>query len=238
MDELFDIFINSVVDQYDQRGRATARTSGSVRTVGTVGAARTAPTSDLIQLYTILNQTLNDQLNTLDPLNAIRNTNILDPFDQEFDLSTDPLETLREINRSHIRGPLEVRDEEDPSFAVNRDLVDNLYAVRRYYESLARRPTRTLSDLILDELNIEVDITDLEDVKVTLTEAQFDSLEKIRVGSEDIYPNNKCNICLDDFCCGNTLVKLNCKHLFHNDCIKTWLTTQSKKCPVCRAEQM
>ena len=233
MDDLFNIFINSVVNQYDQRTRPTGNAptgptgpTGQTGQTGQTGPTRPAQTvSDLFQLYTFLNETLNEQLDTLDPLNAIRTTDILDPFGQ--DLS--PLETLRAINRTSIRDPFDVNnvngrnpfdseqindpfdvnnvngrnnnsnarnyfdinnfqeDSEDPSFAVNRNLVDNLHAVRRYYESLARRPinfTQTLSDFILDELNIEVDITDLEDVKVTLTEDQFNLLEKITVIEE------------------------------------------------------
>lgn len=247
MDDLFDIFINSVANQYDQRGTAgTARTTGTAR----------SSISEVLQMYNILNRTLNNQINALDLLNAINTTDILDPFDDDF---ASPLEILRNINRTSIRGALDPlrdpfdvtrtpfdvtrtpfdRDQEDQEddFALNRDLVDNLYAVRRYYESLARRPARTLSDFILDELNIEVDLTDLadlEDVKVTLTQDQFELLEKIPIGHNY---EDKCNICLDDFCSENTLVKLNCKHIFHEPCIKTWLTTQSKKCPICRSEQ-
>lgn len=230
MDDLFDIFINSVVNQYD------------LRTAGTAANTANTNSNNLLEMYNMLNRSLNEA--SLDPLNAIRNTDILDPFDED-----DPVDILRNIR---IRDPFDVdppsplrrrndilaRPFEDDDLAVNRSLIDNLYAVRRYYESLARRPIRTLSDLILDELNIEMDLADLsnlEDVKVVLTQEQFDSLEHFHIGDQDKY--DKCNICLDEFCSENLLVKLNCKHVFHEPCIKTWLTTQSKKCPVCRSEQ-
>ena len=79
------------------------------------------------------------------------------------------------------------------------------------------------------------DITDLEDVKVTLSESQFNLLERRCIVTDENL--DKCNICLDDFCLGTEIITLNCRHFFHRDCIKPWLMTQSHKCPVCRADQ-
>ena len=45
-----------------------------------------------------------------------------------------------------------------------------------------------------------------------------------------------CNICIECFNKGDNIVKLNCKHEFHKDCIKKWLCNNSTKCPVCRVE--
>ena len=79
---------------------------------------------------------------------------------------------------------------------------------------------------------------DLEDVKVTLSEDEFNNLEtKI---SEDMIINKQCNICLEDLILDketsfeNKLINLKCNHIYHRDCIKEWLTKQSTKCPTCR----
>lgn len=191
MDDLFNIFVNTVVNQYDQRRRPQSSTAASLR---------------LIDLYTSIEQDLTEQLEIVSPLETIRN------YDNDQSFTS---------NRNY---------DNDPSFALNRDLVDNLHTLRRYYE--------TLTTTVIDELNnIEVDLSDfvdLEDVKVTLSEDQFNSLELRCITDETL---DKCNVCLDDFCLGTEIITLNCRHFFHRDCIKPWLMTQSHKCPVCRADQ-
>jgi len=70
-----------------------------------------------------------------------------------------------------------------------------------------------------------------EDVKLVLTEEEFNKLEKIKIleNTEEI-----CPICKIDYDENDTLVKLPCDHSFHEDCIKIWLTRHSYKCPTCR----
>ncbi|KAM0935205.1 putative transcription factor C2H2 family [Dioscorea sansibarensis] len=46
---------------------------------------------------------------------------------------------------------------------------------------------------------------------------------------------DRCVICLVNFEDGDSLVSLSCKHLYHHDCISTWLLT-NKVCPICNAE--
>lgn len=43
----------------------------------------------------------------------------------------------------------------------------------------------------------------------------------------------KCTICLVNFEVDIEVRKLNCKHLFHMNCVDTWLKC-NKKCPMCR----
>lgn len=48
--------------------------------------------------------------------------------------------------------------------------------------------------------------------------------------------DNKCVICQFDFEEGNLVKKLDkCGHLFHSDCIDSWLLKE-KKCPFCKDE--
>ncbi|PSS13538.1 E3 ubiquitin-protein ligase RING1-like [Actinidia chinensis var. chinensis] len=46
-----------------------------------------------------------------------------------------------------------------------------------------------------------------------------------------------CRICLDDFALGTKVTCLPCSHVFHEDCITTWLE-KSHRCPVCRFEML
>jgi hypothetical protein len=47
--------------------------------------------------------------------------------------------------------------------------------------------------------------------------------------------NNNCVICLGDFEKGDSVTTLPCAHMFHTDCIKTWLKSNNH-CPVCKFE--
>lgn len=99
-------------------------------------------------------------------------------------------------------------------------------------------------DSLLDILNQSLENTlntfdnfdNLEDVKVTLSDDEFNKLETPKDIS--LLQNKQCNICLDDFSeddfNAKTLIKLKCNHIYHRYCIKTWLLQQSTKCPVCR----
>ena len=73
-----------------------------------------------------------------------------------------------------------------------------------------------------------------EDIVVSLTEDEFSELTCYECNEEN--NQKECNICIECFDKGNNIVKLNCNHEFHKDCIKKWLCDNSTKCPVCRVE--
>lgn len=78
-----------------------------------------------------------------------------------------------------------------------------------------------------------------------LSQAEFDKLpvkiwqEKVKTGEsgedgESDEECDKCVVCQNDFCQDEDVVTLPCEHEFHKDCIQTWLTQNSCKCPMCR----
>lgn len=80
----------------------------------------------------------------------------------------------------------------------------------------------------------------LEDVKVTLTNDQFDKLDRIPLHN---CSEQTCHICMDEFeelsstsKSKTQAIKLPCSHIFHEDCIKQWLCKEKVTCPVCRAD--
>ena len=75
-----------------------------------------------------------------------------------------------------------------------------------------------------------------EDVKIRLSDEQFDKLDIINYDDLNNKESQECLICLENFNKDNNIVKLKCNHLFHTDCIKSWLCKESNKCPVCRIE--
>ncbi len=70
-------------------------------------------------------------------------------------------------------------------------------------------------------------INDLEDVKIVLTEDEFNKLQKQKIENKD------CCICIDNI---NEGIKLSCDHCFHVDCLKHWLCNEKKSCPICRRD--
>merc|ERR1712176_650936 len=52
---------------------------------------------------------------------------------------------------------------------------------------------------------------------------------------EEIEQNEHCVICRDSLFEGSKPKKLHCNHMFHIDCLRSWLVMQ-QVCPTCRAE--
>ncbi|CAF0875971.1 unnamed protein product [Adineta ricciae] len=70
-----------------------------------------------------------------------------------------------------------------------------------------------------------------------LTQDEIDALPKIQFldksDSSSILLAEKCPICLTEFTDQEVINKLHCAHLFHLQCISTWLS-ENDSCPTCR----
>lgn len=64
-----------------------------------------------------------------------------------------------------------------------------------------------------------------------LCKSKHKNYEKIQFNSETEYFDS-CTICLEDFNDKEKLLKLDCNHVYHEHCIKTWFK-KKKKCPNC-----
>ncbi|UJR28085.1 hypothetical protein I4U23_009341 [Adineta vaga] len=75
-----------------------------------------------------------------------------------------------------------------------------------------------------------------------LSQEEIDSLPKIiflnKTGpTTSLQLTEKCPICLTEFYDEETINKLHCTHLFHLQCISTWLS-ENDSCPTCRRKAM
>jgi hypothetical protein len=73
--------------------------------------------------------------------------------------------------------------------------------------------------------------------KETLSQLSLDKLTLVNFKNVDSEIKKKfetCLICLDDFKDETVIRTIKCTHLFHKDCIDSWLLKESYKCPLCR----
>lgn len=127
----------------------------------------------------------------------------------------------------------------------NRDIIERI--IDRYHNRNVS-PFFSISggdpvSLARDHLSIfealGIPLFDNMEVRV-LSQEEFDKLP-VKIwqsrgdeGEEGDSECDKCVVCQNDFCQDEDVVTLPCDHEFHKDCIQTWLTQNSCKCPMCR----
>jgi hypothetical protein len=212
MDDLFNIFLNTVVDQYDLRINNLRQ--------GTQGNFHTEM-NDWIDLI-MEDEDSHFQLNQ----NVINNIHSLRRYYENHIIRTsNEINEQRETDNVFRQGTFTFND--GVGYGRGRGVLDN---------DISLTFLNIINNFAIDDLlDYALNEQEFEDVKVTLSQEEFNNLEKINVTLEnkELY-DDKCNICLDDMDIGSSLIKLKCKHYFHCDCISKWLTEQSTKCPVCR----
>lgn len=60
----------------------------------------------------------------------------------------------------------------------------------------------------------------------------------VLVEQEHIDKEQQCAVCLTDFTLAETVRKLVCNHMFHDECISKWLRERIDNCPLCRKGTM
>ncbi|KZV38819.1 hypothetical protein F511_21821 [Dorcoceras hygrometricum] len=73
----------------------------------------------------------------------------------------------------------------------------------------------------------------MEGPDLRMVPATVSSIESLNITTAKAEQN--CSICLEDFDLGCQVVSMPCSHVFHEECIKTWLR-RSHYCPLCRFE--
>ncbi|KZV19707.1 hypothetical protein F511_41889 [Dorcoceras hygrometricum] len=73
----------------------------------------------------------------------------------------------------------------------------------------------------------------MEEPDLRMVPATVSSIESLNITTAK--EEQCCPICLEDFDLGCQVVSMPCSHVFHEECIKTWLKS-SHYCPLCRFE--
>lgn len=100
----------------------------------------------------------------------------------------------------------------------------------RFPLSSSSRFLNTLEDLIQ---YTELEPQPQEDIKVTISEDDFNTLDTFRCTAN---LNENCSICYDEFKFDEIITLLDCNHIFHRECIKNWLVYEKTTCPACRVD--
>lgn len=72
-----------------------------------------------------------------------------------------------------------------------------------------------------------------EDGPLPASQESLDKLEEFHWAPHHMETEESCPVCQENYKDGETLVKLNCKHDYHKECVLKWLT-QHNACPMCR----
>ena len=75
-----------------------------------------------------------------------------------------------------------------------------------------------------------------EDIKIVLNNEQFESLPCNFYKDLNLNEIKECLICINNFNDEDEIIHLPCNHMFHKNCIKSWICEENNKCPVCRIE--
>lgn len=94
---------------------------------------------------------------------------------------------------------------------------------------------RIINSLLVDT-NEYVNASDLESVKITISENEFEKFKNEKLKDLTQLNDKKCTICMEQYNIEEYVVTLDCNHIFHKDCIKHWLCKENVKCPVCRKD--
>lgn len=74
-------------------------------------------------------------------------------------------------------------------------------------------------------------MNNLEDIRITVDEKEINNLES-KVLEDNL--DTDCSICMANMVKDETIIKLKCSHVFHKECIETYLKQYNHKCPICR----
>jgi hypothetical protein len=171
---------------------------------------------------------------------------------------------IEEINSINFNQYQESNTYDQEQTNMNHNIIENLYFIRQSISFNIQRRQRETRErherherrerLELEQMRLNNTISDTisnlftifmedhfnedigEDVKITLSEAEFNNLSTI-LGPVDEEKLKECNICLEQITPNDKLVVLKCDHIYHKHCIKEWLCNQSTKCCVCRFDQ-
>lgn len=125
-------------------------------------------------------------------------------------------------------------EDNDDNIDENEIIIDmNIGALmREIYLNQLNQPNQLNQLNQSNQLNLQFAPL-MNDVVVTTDENTLNTLNVLKITKE---MNEKCTICIEDMNEDDEYFDINCKHVFHKDCLNTYLKNYNHICPICRNE--
>lgn len=130
---------------------------------------------------------------------------------------------------------MESSDEADDG-SVSNNIFEELhqyFITRVQYELQMRQAEEAeFNEALLlsrDEFDANDTVEKNEEVVVTKEHQKYSTI-KIKEKRKQI-----CCICMDKFSCNQQVYWLDCKHIYHKDCLDNWICYK-QECPICRCK--
>ncbi len=149
---------------------------------------------------------------------------------ENVEISTQPL-TLNFLFTNQINEENEDEDDDMPPLVDTSNNIEHQFNIINLLNTILGGNLIQLSPYnqqLVQPLN-----NLMEDVVVTTDENTLNTLNILKI-TKDM--NEKCTVCLLEMNEDEEYFDIKCKHIFHKDCLETYLKNYNHICPVCREE--
>lgn len=163
---------------------------------------------------------INSNLNTI---NEESNTNDTNSDNESNNDSIDDDNDIEENNNQNI---IQTFEYQIPLGDLSNNLNSNMNMISQFLNQLQNSFATELNGAATEE-------DEFEDILVTIDDKELDSFPKRKL-TEKL--EEKCSICMVGFDVDDEVYDIKCNHIFHTDCLNTYLKNYGYKCPICRTE--
>ena len=138
----------------------------------------------------------------------------------------------------------------EPNFDFNNRQNNNLFNNNIEESNINIENSRTIEENEDNEINEENEYTEINEENEYTEINEENEVNEINESNQDIntlinklprntlkdvnkLSNKECVICMDNYVKGDKIISLPCIHMFHENCIKSWLIKE-RKCPICK----
>jgi hypothetical protein len=186
----------------------------------------------------------------------LEHSEVEDNENQNNNPSIEQFNNIINLFDNYIQNNINIQQNSSNNFfnIINQDMNLNYYNFNQFsnLSNLANEDLEDLDDLPdLIDINGEINNGPIlyttfslnpssrtnyiyEDVKIILSEEKFNNLECKSFKELNLNETKECLICIENFKDDDDVIKIECNHIFHKNCIKSWLCEESNKCPICR----
>lgn len=139
-------------------------------------------------------------------------------------------------NESESESSSESSSESESSESESESESESSESESESESNLSDTDEESIEDMLKKIMAIHGDVASEREKKISEL-PQIKYADILDFYGKDLIPNEECSICMVKFKKNNIIKMLKCEHLFHIECIDTWLKNNNK-CPVCREKSV